>query len=233
MKKMKRISFQHALGVIAVIAASCGVAQADVMYTSQASWNGAVSGATTINFEGIVPPSGFQSYAGSTTVGGVQFGIGPASPSGLLFVIGDNFYGFGVATVSSQDPGTGVNPTNDLLITLPNPVTALAFNFIVDPGNVTITLSDGTVQSLTAANTPTSLFFGVTASGGISSVDITEPFSAAAESINLSDFSYGSATFAPTPEPGAFLLFGTVLAVCLGKIARRCRQRSPINDGAC
>jgi len=227
---MKTTLLQPALAMIVLTTIGCCTAQADVFYTTQAAWNAAVSGPTTINFEGIVPVNGYAAYPGNTTVGGVQFGIGPASPSGLLFIIGDNFYGLGFATISSQDPGTGINPTNDLLVTLPSPVTALAFDFIVDPGTVTVALSDGATQSLVAANTPTFGFFGVTAPGGISSVDITEPYSLAAQSINLSDFSYGTALpSAPTPEPFSLLLLATVVVATVRGIARRSRQETEVS----
>jgi hypothetical protein len=225
--------------VIALVATSC-IAQADTVYTSQAAWNAAVSGATTINFEGIAnasctpatrPVCGFVGYGGtppSTSVGGVTFGVGPASPSGLLFVIGDSYYGYGFATLSSQDPGTGSKPTNDLLVTLPSPVTALAFDYLVDPGTVTITLSDGVVQTQTAASTPTTLFFGITDPGGFTSVDLTEPFSSAAESINMKDFSYATANPATVPEPSS-LLFSSVVVVGMIGLVRRRRQPKSLN----
>lgn len=206
---------------LTIIFAALGVARADVVYNNQAAWTAAVSGVTTINFEGIVPANGFQAYPGSTTIGGVTFGVGPASPSGLFFLIGDNFYGFGVATLSSQDPGTGTNPTNDFLVTLPNPVTALGFNYIVDPGTVTVTLSDGVTQNIVAANTPTKAFFGVTAPGGITSVDITEPYSLAAQSIDMSDFSY--ATPSATPEPSSPLILGFACFAAMVWFTRRRR----------
>jgi hypothetical protein len=55
--------------VIALVATSC-IAQADTVYTSQSAWNAAVSGSTTINFEGIASPS---SYVNET----------PASPKAV------------------------------------------------------------------------------------------------------------------------------------------------------
>ena len=225
--------------VVALVATSC-IAQADTVYTSQAAWDAAVSGVTTITFEGIADPTctpattpacGFVGYGGtppSTSVGGVTFGVGPASPSGLLFVIGDSYYGNGFATLSSQDPGTGSNPTNDLLITLPSPVTALAFDYLVDPGTVTITLSDGNVQTQTAASTPTSLFFGITDAGGFTSVDLTEPFSLAAASINLKDFSYATANPATVPEPSS-LLFSSVVVAGMLVLMRRRRQSKSVS----
>lgn len=215
-------------GAAAVLLAAGGAARADVVYNNQAAWNANVSGVTTVNFEAIVPVNGFQAYPGTTTVGGVNFSIGPASPAGLLFVIGDNFYGFGVATVSSQDPGTGINPTNDLLITLPNPATAVALDFIVDPGTVTVQLSDGLSQQLTAANAPSSLFFGVTAPGGITSVDISEPYSLGAQSINLSDVSYATAATA-TPEPSSYAFFSVALAA--GLVWMRRKRPAPSGRG--
>ena len=42
--------------VIALVATSC-IAQADTVYTSQAAWDAAVSGVTTITFEGIADPT--------------------------------------------------------------------------------------------------------------------------------------------------------------------------------
>jgi hypothetical protein len=110
--------------VIALVATSC-IAQADTVYTNQAAWNAAVSGSTTINFEGIASPSSYVNETPSFQQGGDTFAIGPSAPSGsALFVIGDNFYGYGYAVASSQ----AASGTLDLRVTLPSPVMAFAFD---------------------------------------------------------------------------------------------------------
>ena len=57
---------------ILVFVCSATTALASVMeYTNTASFNAAVSGATSYNFEGIAPVNGYS--IGNTTVGGVTF----------------------------------------------------------------------------------------------------------------------------------------------------------------
>jgi len=211
---------QELFVAIAVLAAS-SIAHADTIYTSESAWAAAVSGITTVNFEGIAPVNSYQAYSGSTVVGGLTF-----STDGALFVIGDNFYGFGVATLSGQGPGT--SNTDHLSVTLPTAVTAIGFDFIVDPGTVTVTLSDGVTDQLTAANSPSTLFFGVTAVSGITSVDISEPYSLAAASLNLSDFSYATANPVATPEPRSSILLVALLGAFGLVMHRRRRQAKTI-----
>lgn len=207
-------------GLIVLLAS--GVGQAGTVYTGAAAWNAAVTGVTTINFEGIAPDGVYVYYGSgpgaSVAVGGVSFAVGPASPDGMLFVSGDNTY-YPMASVNSQRPTTTGAP-NDLLITLPSAVTAVAFDFGDFNGQTaTITLSGGTFYTETAAPYGTTAFFGVTAPGGITSVDITEP--AAGYTINVTDFSYGTA--ATAPEPSSLLLFGAGLAGVAGILRRRRR----------
>jgi hypothetical protein len=226
---------QNLFSAVALLMAVGSVAQASTFYSNEATFDAAVSGVTDVTFGGIVNdsavppnPTGYTSYAlGKTTVGGLQFAVGPASPSGILFAIGAAYYGFGAASLSSQDPGPV--GTNDFLVTLPSAVTALGFDYIVDPGTVTVKLSDGTVDSLTASGTPTSGFFGVTSATGFTSVDITELFSPASESINLTEFTYGTtraSTSPAVPEPDSLLLVFTGLAGVAGALKTKLLRRS-------
>jgi hypothetical protein len=131
-----------------------------------------------------------------------------------------------VAAISTQ--ATSISgPPNDLLITLPNPVTAVAFDFgaVFVSDNATVTLSDGFAETFAVPASPNLAFFGVTAPGGITSVDITLPSDT--YGLSLTDFSYGPAS-AVTPEPSFFMLVGVGFAGLIG-IARR-RQRTAKTD---
>jgi len=211
--------------VIAFVAVSC-IARADNFYTNEASWDAAVSGITTVNFEGIVPTNSYTAYGGtpaSTTIGGVTLAAGPSAPSGeALFLIGDSFYGFGKATISAQT----ASGTIDLQVTLPSSVTAAGFDYFLSPGTYDVSLSDGGSSSFTTtANPIASGFFGVTDPTGFTSLDITIPYSTADESINLSDVSYATANpISPAPEPGSWLLLGTLLGAFGLTIQRQRKQ---------
>lgn len=204
---------------VVLVAASCA-AQADVFYNNSTAWNAAVPGATTINFEGIVPdPPNYLVIGGagsSTVVGGVNFAVGPAGTNNLFFIVGDNFY-YPSAAITPQITVLDGAPPNDLLITLPQPVTALGFDFggIFVGDNATITLSDGAVQTVAAPASPGLAFFGVTAPGGLTSVDITLPSDS--YGIGVTDFSYESAT----PEPSFYSALGVGLAAMIGIVRRR------------
>jgi len=195
--------------LIALLVVNCA-AQAGIFYNDAALWAADVSGRTDINFEGIAPvndstPFGFGPGA-SITVGGVSFAVGPTGTDNILFVIGDGSYYPTTAAVSAQSTSNG---PNDLLITLPGAFTALGFHFGDFPGSTwTITLSDGSVQSVASGGIPQLAFFGVAAPEGlgITSVDVTTPPGAFV--LNIADFSYGTAV----PEPSSFLLFGVLLA---------------------
>jgi hypothetical protein len=219
------------------------LAKADLVtfYSDPGSWNAAVTGVSTINFEDIASPTGFagspsgsgaldpfgNGYADVTpsfALGNAIFGLGPDSSDGNLFVIGDAYYGFGVATISAQGSATDTN--NDLLVTLPVSATAVAFDLWVDPGILTITLSDGSTEVLNPTDlTPSDLFVAVTDAAGITSVDITEPWSLDTESVNMSDFLIATANETPVvaPEPGSLALFGAGFAGIVAAMRlRRC-----------
>jgi hypothetical protein len=162
----------------------------------------------------------------STTVGGVNFAVGPSGSNNFLFVQGDNVY-YPVSAITPETTTINGAPPNDLLITLPSPVTALAFDFggIYVGDTATITLSDGSVETFAAPASPDLAFFGVTAPGGITSVDITLPSDS--YGIGMTDFSYGTAATI-TPEPFFFILVGVGFAGVIG-IAHR-RQRTAKTD---
>jgi hypothetical protein len=210
--------------VMTVLVVASGVAQADVYYNSQVAWNASVPGATTINFEGIAASGGNVSYGygpGSfTNVGGVTFAVGPAGTDNILFVVGDNVY-YPVSAITPQATSI-IGPPNDLMITLPSSVTAVGFNFgsIFVGDNATITLSDGSVQTVAVPASPGLAFFGAVAPGGITSVDITLP--ADTFGLGMTDFSYGTAA-AATPEPSFVILLGVGLAGVIGIVRRRQR----------
>jgi hypothetical protein len=208
-----------------LFAATC-IAQADTVYTNQSAWDAAVSGVSTINFEGIAPANSYTNQTPSFVQGGDTFAIGPSAPAGaVLFVIGDNLYGYGYSVVASQ----AASGTPDLEVTLPSAVTALAFDYLVGPGTLTITGSDGLDQTESPTGVGNNfLFFGVTSPGGISSVDITLPYSLATEGVNMRDFSYATANPATVPEPSSLLVSSALLAGLIA-IVRRRRQPNPIS----
>jgi hypothetical protein len=197
-------------------------AHADSYYNSGAAWTAALSGSpTTVNFEGIAPDNSFVSYGvgpgSNTTVGGVNFAVGAAGTDNIFFILGDGYYSYPMSTISLQ-PFTFNDPA-DLLITLPSAVTALGFDFgnFSGDGTATITLSDGSVQTVTAPASWDLAFFGVTAPGGITSVEITVPNS---YGLQLADLSYGTAATA-TPEPSSFLLLGSGVLALAGMMRRK------------
>jgi hypothetical protein len=206
-------------------------ARADNFYSNEAAWASALSSSpTTINFEGIAPNGGLEYYGvgpgSSTNVGGVNFAVGPAGTETVFFLFGDGCcYGYTMSAISMQTES--FDYPEDLLITPSASVTALGFDFgTLGGGNTaTITLSDGSVQTVTdvVAN-PNFQFFGVTAPGGITSVDITVSGTAG---LDLADFSYGTANgSSPVPEPGTMLLLGSGLLGLAGVVRRKIGQRA-------
>jgi hypothetical protein len=207
---------QKQLLIPLLLLAGAYVGRADVVYNDPTAWLNAVTGVTTVNFEGLLPP-GTGAFVGSGpganfTYGGINFAVSPSS-DGLLFVLGDGIY-YPTAVVSSQASTT---PFNGLVITLPAPVTALGFSFgDFYADTATITLSDGTIAQPTAVMAPYLGFFGVISPVGITFVDIETPDPA----INIGSVSFG----AQTPETESPLLLAIAIAGLI--VGRRLKTKA-------
>lgn len=195
-------------------------AWADTFYSNPAAWAAAVSGTTNVNFEAVTTPNnvdfvGFGPGAG-VTVGGVSFAVGSAGLDNVLFLLGDGVYGFPVATIAAQSTS---GTTNELLITLPNSVTALAFNYsgFFTSSSTTVVLSDGASVVLPSYDAPNLQFFGVIAPGGITSVDVT----VGGLSLNIDGVTYGSGS--AVPEPGSLALAGSAFLAATAALRRKLR----------
>jgi PEP-CTERM motif len=223
-----RINMQHFPCIVIVLLAASGIARADTFYSDPTAWAAAVPGATTINFNGVAPsdPSGDVFIPTSLTIDGVTFGRGPNGSDNELFVLGADAFGFGVPAFSAESTLGNSNPENDALITLSASQTAVGFDFIVSPGTVTITLSDGSVFTIANPNGPPApTFFGVTGSTGITSIDIATPASLASASMNVTDFSF-TPNASPVPEPSSLALLATGLVGFGGALRKKLAHRS-------
>jgi hypothetical protein len=215
MKSIRKCS----IVALAIMLSSCA-ARADTSYASESDWLAALSGSPTmIDFEGLGPLVVGSGPGTNTFIGGLTFAIGPAG-AGNQMTLDTAGTHFPQASITVQPPsGTPA----DLLVTLDfGAATALGFDFSSLSADVaTITLSDGTVfsDSLPAS---TLEFFGVTAPGGVDSVDIT--LAPGTSGVVMTDFSSGVAgqeSTSVTPEPSSFLLLGSGLLGIAGLLKRR------------
>jgi hypothetical protein len=194
-------------------------AKADlVTYTSQASFNNVTSNDTTVDFEGIAPPSQFTHVTTppGITVGGVNFDINTATSNGNLYVVGDGYY-YSFAVLSSQESGDAVN---NLVITLPQPYTAVAFDVGTFSGTaITVTFSSGATANVSPPTFDGIGFFGFTSTVPIVSLELDQ---ASGDLINLKDFQFGTAV----PEPASLGLLAMGVGGAVGLTWLRTRGAS-------
>jgi hypothetical protein len=217
-----------------ILAASTLSAHADTLYTTQAGFNAATTGDTTVTLGSLIANNTANQVSPPTiTVGGVDFAIDTSTSNGSLYEIGAN-YGSGHygpdATLSSQASTTG---TNNLVITLPTDATAVSIllngfenlSSVFTPEPITITLSDGQSWTMTdpAAN-GSYIFLGVTSGTPIASLELTDADVVGNTTLNVAQVQYANSAIAATPEPSSLFLLGTGLlgfgGILSGKFAQ-------------
>jgi hypothetical protein len=214
--------------VASLLASNCSAST--IPYFTQASFNAATTGDTTVTFGSLVANGTFNLVnPPSLSVGGAVFSINTATDNGSLYEVGANLgsghYGAD-ATLSSQGSTSGLN---NLVITLPTGETALSilFNGFVDTNGVfttdpvTITLSDGETGTVSnpAAN-GSYYFIGLTSTTPITSITLSDPGSAGNGTLNLAQLQYGKSLSA-TPEPSSASLLGLGMLMLVSGAAYR------------
>ena len=217
-------SFHRTLSLLApaalFVAAFPGHAS-PVTYSDLTSWTAAVSGVSTIDFEGLVTANHVKDYSTSTglMINGVQFqGFESLTAYGLQVVDGtQSFYNFN-SGASLKGPGYDV-PAGFLPyihITLPANVTAFAVDLMtVSPNALTyrITLPGGNTFTSSTANIPTRTFWGITSDAPIATVDLAVLGTTNGQgTYGLADnVRFGTADATQTPEVASLILIGTGL----------------------
>jgi hypothetical protein len=163
-------------GTIGAVALLCATtANATVtFYSNFASFNAAAPSFDTITIPDVGDFEFFGVGDASVTYDGVTFSQSASLGNGDFFNVSPGNSGVR-AVISSQFQSSGVA---NILITLPASVTAFAFDYgTAFGGDVTFKLSDGNTTTFGGGGffylTPG--FFGVTDSGGITSVLVTSP----------------------------------------------------------
>ena len=185
-------------------------------YNNLSSWQAAVSGVQSINFEGLVQSEPETVLSSPYTNDGVQF-IGL---SGSTIAAFDTSY-YTWSNYGTNDALVAQGSTPALQINLPTGTTAFSLNLFnsngSSPSSFTATLFS-TPYTVPTFNAPTPGFFGVTSDTAISSVT----FSLASNGGYYAWFdnvNFGTAQVSggdggdgsQTPEAGTFLLIGSGL----------------------
>ncbi|WP_293355936.1 PEPxxWA-CTERM sorting domain-containing protein [Phenylobacterium sp.] len=146
-------------------------------YTDRASFDAAVSGQTTVTFEGLVPAAAdIKDYGASASIGGVLFNnsvdvtVFAMDPS----LLAGTAYGSDFLAWDTSPPFDG--GAHVLTLTFANgPVTAFGFDFMELRGHAsTYTVDVGGLSFSAASGGPASSFFGYTSSTAFSSITFTQ-----------------------------------------------------------
>jgi len=193
-------------------------------YATRTAFDAVAAGITTIGFEGIAPTDGFTGFGNgaSLTLSGVTF----AAHSGVYLYVNSSTY-YAVNDPPAYDLGSGdyllagSGAPASISITLPAPVTAVAFNFGTfddATSQITISLAPGGDVLTSSAPYPTNTFVGFTSSVPLSSLQITVTAGNRRDTLTLDNFSFAAVAI---PEPKTI----TLVALGLGSVACCPRKR--------
>ncbi|HEV2689035.1 MAG TPA: PEP-CTERM sorting domain-containing protein [Bryobacteraceae bacterium] len=205
-------------------------------YTTASSWQAALSSFQTIDFEGLAPAGSGTAYPSGLTTSSVQFlGMNGNSMNSyssiVVFDTSSSLYfnfGTGDAVYISTDRTNGSSPVPYIHITLPAPVTAVAFNlFTASPTalSYTVTLPVGT-YSVPTYPMPAPAFWGITSDTPFSTVDLTlqgTTYNGGSRAF-VDNFAFG-AEQPSVPESSSCFLFGIGLTG-IGFLRRRANHRT-------
>ena len=201
------------------------VSGATITYTDETAWSSASMNLTTIGFEGLAPANSFALYSTSTglSIDGVQF-VGADGGGYQLSVYDSNFispyFNWGAGALLAGPQYVNANVTPSIQVSLPSGVTSFGVNLMTASPNATsfsITLSDGTTQTVSTFARPQQAFFGATSDAPITSATFTLVETIPANNTQglLDNFSFGAAgtgSQGQVPETDTLVMIGTGLA---------------------
>jgi hypothetical protein len=194
-------------------------AHADTVYTSQAAFLAANPGVTTVNFDGIAPPTGFVNEGYNFSLGGATF-----ASSDYINLNDSSYY-----TPPYNDGGyllsTSTTPEVLTITFAPSSAVGLSLGGLFGPASVQVTLSDGTTTGFSPTDSVTGTgsldFLGFTTATSISSIELD--FASGANYSAFDNVSFGTTPVAVTPEPSSLLLLATGLVAAGAGMRRRLR----------
>jgi hypothetical protein len=216
--------------VIALVAASGASASfgATITYTDRATWEAAVTGESTIDFDHVVggytppAPGGFTGYSSGLTISGVTFNnfLDSSTTPFTIYANNAGYATWNSATVlRAQDYTAG--HTNYFRVALPTGgVNAFGVDLMNGSNNLagyTVVVGASTWAAPTFAS-PTRAFFGITSTTAITSVDL-QYTSGTPLLDNFSTATPGAAP-AATPDVASLLLCASGL-VLISRVAKR------------
>ena len=179
-------------------------ARADtVVFTTRASFNGAATGLTNIDFEGIAPTNSVANFSSGLTLQGATFN---GNSTGAVSVVDSGFF----SPLFQFNSGAVLSGFAFVQVTLPAGVTAIGTDIMsTNPDGLSfqVLLGNGDVFTVNTPLRPGRGFFGITSDIAIASIRFQST------SIPLIDnFAFGQVAAAPTPEPATIVLLGTGVA---------------------